>query len=543
MLKIPLLALITVIIVVCCMPFSLEAQAQIFGGNNETTNLSELYSKAIESVVQVIVPNAVNTGFVYDKDGHIVTSDDAIADGGNITIIFLDGSTYGAMLMGTDSFSSLAVLSAPDVPKDKLIPLSIGNSTELRVGEPVAAIGNPFGLSGVLTEGVIGKLGALMPSEEETEGVEEGVEEETSNATFSIADVIVTDVPINEGSSGGPLLNTRGEVIGINIAVFSSTGDFAGISFAVPSNTIRKVIPSLITTGSYQHPWLGVSGTDITAEIAKVVGLKEPMGFIVTDITSGSPADIAGIQGGNKSVSIGGRELLLGGDIILGMDNKAIRKIDDILSYLEREKQVGDNTQLTIRRNGEIQKVNMTLAARPSLPSIMSTVGPSSVPTAKEGLLSYENSTYGIRIQYPANWTKDEQDSNPADSVTNIVTLYSPLDSRVDEYSENVGVSVENLTNANITLEQYTDSLTDNYNETLTDFKVIESNTNTTLGDNPAYKLVYTDKEDDINYKTMEIGALVGDKVYFIEYFAEENYYSKYFPTIQKIIESVEVVK
>jgi eukaryotic-like serine/threonine-protein kinase len=173
----------------------------------------------------------------------------------------------------------------------------------------------------------------------------------------------------------------------------------------------------------------------------------------------------------------------------------------------------------------------------------MSTVGPSSLPTAKESLLSYENSTYGIRIQYPANWTKEEQDSNPADSVTNIVTLYSPLDSRVDEYSENLGVSVENLTNANITLEQYTDSLTDNYNETLTDFKVIESNTNTILGGNPAYKLVYTDKEDDINYKTMEIGALVGDKVYFIEYFAEENYYSKYFPTIQKIIESVEVVK
>src|SRR5215208_3934464 len=350
MLKIPLLASITVIIVVCCMPFSLEARAQIFGGNNETSNLSELYSKAIESVVQVIVPNAVNTGFVYDKEGHIVTSDDAVTDGGNITIKFLDGSTYSATLMGTDYFSSLAVLSAPDVPKDKLIPLSIGNSTELRVGEPVAAIGNPFGLSGVLTEGVIGKLGALMPSEEETEGaeegVEEGVEEETSNTTFSIADVIVTDVPINEGSSGGPLLNLSGEVIGINIAVFSSTGEFAGISFAVPSNTIRKVIPSLITTGSYQHPWLGVSGTDITAEIAKVVGLKEPMGFIVTEISSGSPADIAGIQGGNKSGSIGGKELLLG-DIILGMDNKAIRKIDDILSYLEGEKQVGDNTQLT----------------------------------------------------------------------------------------------------------------------------------------------------------------------------------------------------
>jgi S1-C subfamily serine protease len=539
MLKISLLALITVIIVVCCMAFSLEAQAQIFGGNNETTNLSELYSKAIGSVVQVIVPDAVNTGFVYDKEGHIVTSDDAIADGGNITITFLDGSTYSATLMGNDSFSNLAVLSAPDVPTDKLIPLSIRNSTELRVGEQVAAIGNPFGLSGVLTEGVIGKLGALIPSEEETEGAEE----ETSNATFSISDVIVTDVPINEGSSGGPLLNIRGEVIGINIAVFSSTGEFAGISFSVPSNTIRKVIPSLITTGSYQHPWLGVSGYDITAEIAKVVGLKEPMGFIVTDIASGSPADIAGIQGGNKSVSIEGRELLLGGDIILGIDNKATSKIDDILSYLEREKQVGDNTQLTIHRNGEIQKVNMTLAARPSSPSIMSTVGPSSLSTAKEGLLSYENSTYGIRIQYPANWTKDEQDSNPADSVTNIITFYSPLDSRVDEYSENLGVSVENLTDPNITLEQYTESLIANYNESLTDFKVIESNTNTTLGGNSAYKLVYTDKEDDINYKTMEIGALVGDKVYFIEYIAEENYYSKYFPTIQKIIESVELVK
>ena len=184
--------------------------------------------------------------------------------------------------------------------------------------------------------------------------------------SFSIPDIIQTDAPINPGNSGGPLLDLRGEVIGMNTAIFSSTGESAGVGFAIPSNTLQKVIPSLISSGVYQHPWLGISGTDVTPEIAESLGFNQSRGFLVTDITSGSPADKAGIRGGYKIDNINGREIALGGDIIVAIDNNTVRKIDDILSYLEREKNVGDKVQLTVLRNGSIQEtLPTTLAARP----------------------------------------------------------------------------------------------------------------------------------------------------------------------------------
>jgi serine protease Do len=397
------------------------------GSNNTIQDLTlpELFGKVESSVVQVTttsgtdVPDAfrsgIGSGFVYNNDGLIITNYHVIApsipsaevlaqeETGNvvdINVAFEDGTIYPATLVGADRFSDIAVIDIPDDAKNKLVPLPIGNSSELRVGQQVVAIGNPFGLSGSMTEGIVSGLGRLIPSSEDEQQlpplpdgipipppgepsipglppqdqlppslpptVPDDLTQTQRRGSFSIPDIIQTDAPINPGNSGGPLLDLRGEVIGMNTAIFSSTGESAGVGFAIPSNTLQKVIPSLISSGVYQHPWLGISGTDVTPEIAEALGFNESRGFLVTDITSESPADKAGIRGGYKIDNINGREIALGGDIIVAIDNNTVRKIDDILSYLEREKNVGDNVQLTVLRNGSIQEtLPTTLAARP----------------------------------------------------------------------------------------------------------------------------------------------------------------------------------
>ena len=397
------------------------------GSNNTIQDLTlpELFEKVETSVVQVTttsgtdVPDAfrsgIGSGFVYNNDGLIITNYHVIApsipsaevlaqeEPGNvvdINVAFEDGTIYPATLVGADRFSDIAVIDIPDDAKNKLVPLPIGNSSELRVGQQVVAIGNPFGLSGSMTEGIVSGLGRLIPSSEDEQQlpplpdgipipppgepsipglppqdqlppslpptVPDDLTQTQRRGSFSIPDIIQTDAPINPGNSGGPLLDLRGEVIGMNTAIFSSTGESAGVGFAIPSNTLQKVIPSLISSGVYQHPWLGISGTDVTPEIAEALGFNESRGFLVTDITSESPADKAGIRGGYKIDNINGREIALGGDIIVAIDNNTVRKIDDILSYLEREKNVGDKVQLTVLRNGSIQEtLPTTLAARP----------------------------------------------------------------------------------------------------------------------------------------------------------------------------------
>lgn len=321
--------------------------------------LPDLFAKVEKSVVQItdsdetnILDSRLGSGFVYDDNGHIITNNHVVSGGGRLDVTFLDGTVYRATLLGSDPFTDIAVLYIDDVPQEKLVPLPLADSTQLRVGEQVAAIGNPFGLSGSMTAGIVSGLGRLLPSQEP--------------GSFSIPDVIQIDAPINPGNSGGPLLNMRGEVIGINSAIFSTTGQFAGIGFAVPSNTLTKVVPSLITSGSFQHPWLGVAGRDMTPGIAEELGLEEPRGFVVMDVVDGSPAAQAGIRGGDREVTIDGVPVQLGGDIIVGMDNMTVRKIDDILVYLQREKTVGDSLNLTILRDGQEQQVSIVLGARPN---------------------------------------------------------------------------------------------------------------------------------------------------------------------------------
>jgi S1-C subfamily serine protease len=336
-------------------------QVGIVKASDTELPLPDLFQKVEKSVVQIadsseidVFESRLGSGFVYDDNGHIITNHHVVSGGGGnrLDVTFPDGIVYRASLIGSDLSADIAVLYVEEVSKEKLLPLSLANSSKVRVGERVAAIGNPFGLSGSLSTGIVSGVGRQIPAAEE-----EG---------FTIPNIIQTDAPINPGNSGGPLLNMRGEVIGINSAIYSTTGQFAGVGFAIPSDTIAQVVPSLITTGSYQHPWLGVAGRDMTPGIADRLGLDEPRGFLVMDVVAGSPAEKAGIQRGNEDTVIDGIPMKLGGDVIIAVDNNTVRKIDDILAYVETKKSVGDDLKLTILREGQTMEVIANLAARPS---------------------------------------------------------------------------------------------------------------------------------------------------------------------------------
>ncbi len=341
--------------------------------NNDSLTLTELFEETQQSVVQVsgrtsednpFFGASLGSGFIYDDSGHIITNYHVIAGSNpdDISITFIDGTVYRARVIGTDQYSDLAVLRVEeDVPADKkIIPLPLGNSSALRVGQGVVAIGNPFGLSGSMTEGIVSGLNRLIP-------VYQDPFSNVAAPAFSIPDVIQTDAAINPGNSGGPLLNMQGEVVGINSAIFSTTGGFAGVGFSVPSNTIAKIAPVLIERGAFQHPWLGVSGIDMTPEIAEAIGLGEPRGFLVIETAPGGPADTAGVQGGNTLVQLAGREIALGGDVILAIDDRDVRKIDDVLGYLQQATEVGETVTLTVWRDGQIIQIDVALGARPSL--------------------------------------------------------------------------------------------------------------------------------------------------------------------------------
>ncbi|HKZ61910.1 MAG TPA: trypsin-like peptidase domain-containing protein [Nitrososphaera sp.] len=333
-------------------------QVSTVQASNSELALPDLFVRVEKSVVQITdsdetdpLDSRLGSGFVYDNNGHIITNNHVVSGGGRLDVTFLDGTVYRASLIGSDPFTDLAVLYVEEVPQEKLVPLPLADSSAIRVGEQVAAIGNPFGLSGSMSAGIISGVGRLIPAQEAGD--------------FSIPDVIQTDAPINPGNSGGPMLNMMGEVIGINSAIYSNTGQFAGVGFAIPSNTLAKVVPSLITTGSFQHPWLGVAGRDMTPGIADRLGLEEPRGFLVMDVVAGSPAEAAGIRAGDEDATVDGVPVKLGGDVIVGVDNKTVRKIEDILVYLQREKAVGDELSLTMLREGQEMNVTAVLGARP----------------------------------------------------------------------------------------------------------------------------------------------------------------------------------
>ena len=325
--------------------------------------LVELFEKSEEGVVKIKVERigtqgtiqgdvgSVGSGFVYDNLGHIITNTHVVDGANKATVTFLDGSQYDAEIIGKDKFTDIAVIKVTEKPR-LLHPLQMGDSSLLQVGEQVAAIGNPFGLSGSMTSGIVSQIGRLLP---------------TQNTGFSIPDVIQTDAAINPGNSGGPLLNLKGEVVGINTAIQSISGEFSGIGFAVPSNTVLKVVPTLIEEGKFSHPWIGITGKDIDPDLARVLDLKQAKGFLVITVVDGSPADNAGLKGMSQTQIINGKEYPADGDIIISVDGKEVRKISDILIHLQREKSVGDEMILGILRDGNFMHLTLKLVERPDL--------------------------------------------------------------------------------------------------------------------------------------------------------------------------------
>ena len=322
-------------------------------------SLAELFEKSDDGVVKVSVRKSselptgrsLGSGFVYDVSGHIITNNHVVEYSQKTTVTFLDGTSYNAEIIGTDPYTDLAVIKV-DVNPSLLHPLPLGDSSTLRVGEQVAAIGNPFGLSGSMTSGIVSQLGRLLST--------------PGTASFSIPDVIQTDAAVNPGNSGGPLLNMKGQVIGINTAIQSGTGEFAGIGFAVPSNTVSKIVPILIKEGKYKHPWLGISGVDIDPDLANVLGLQDTRGLLIVSVVKDSPAEKAGLHGSTETKEIDGIKYQIGGDVILSVDNKDVRKIDDILIHLQREKKVGDAIDLEILREGRVTNFKLILEERPN---------------------------------------------------------------------------------------------------------------------------------------------------------------------------------
>jgi len=331
----------------------------VLSSSKSNLTLIELFEKSEESVVKIKVERigsatdtgSLGSGFVYDNLGHIITNAHVVVGADKATVTFLDGSQYNAEIIGKDKFTDIAVIKVSEKPR-LLHPLEIGDSSLLQVGEQVAAIGNPFGLSGSMTSGIVSQIGRLIAAQD---------------SGFSIPDVIQTDAAINPGNSGGPLLNMRGQVIGINTAIQSITGEFSGIGFAVPSNTVSKIVPTLIEEGKYPHPWIGIVGQDIDPVLAKVLDLKQAKGFLVMTVVDGSPADKAGLKGMSQTKVIDGKEYPVDGDIIISVDGKEVRKISDILIHLQREKSVGDEMVLGILRDGDFMDLILKLVERPDL--------------------------------------------------------------------------------------------------------------------------------------------------------------------------------
>ena len=320
-------------------------------------SLIQIFERTEEGVVQVNVhrtsdvigANGIGSGFVFDKNGHIITNEHVVQNSDIITVTFLDGRSYNAEVVGVDAATDIAVIKVNADPS-LLKPIHIGDSSNLKVGMPVAAIGNPFGLSGTMTSGIVSALGRLLPQD----------------TGFSIPDVIQTDAAINPGNSGGPLLNSRAEVVGINTAIQSGTGEFTGVGFSIPSNTIAKIVPKLISDGVFIHPWVGISGRDIDPALAAALNLVDARGFLVVNVVEGSPADKAGLKGSDETKEVDGVEYPFGGDVIIAVDGKVVRKIDDILIHLQRYKSVGDEMVLEVLRDGRVTNFVVELDERPN---------------------------------------------------------------------------------------------------------------------------------------------------------------------------------
>lgn len=290
------------------------------------------------------------SGFVWDTEGHIVTNQHVIAGAERVVVAFADGTEADAEVLGEDPDSDIAVLKV-DMDESELHPVTLGDSNAVKVGQLTVAIGNPFSQEFTTTTGIVSAVGRTIRS---------------SATPFSVPKVIQTDAPINPGNSGGPLLDRRGRVIGINAQIISRTGGNAGIGFAIPVNTAKRVVPSLIDDGSFKYSWLGIRGMSLRPEIAELMGIDaERRGALIIDISGGGPADDAGMRGSDKTHSGEDGDLPYGGDVIIAVDGSPIVDMDDLIVHLLDRTNPGDEVAMTVIRDGEEMDIDVTLRARP----------------------------------------------------------------------------------------------------------------------------------------------------------------------------------
>ena len=362
-----------------------QSQPVVNTSTNMDTLLADLYDRVNPSVVSIQVrqptsstslaipqmpglpfgspqnPNggymyAQGSGFIYDAKGYIVTNYHVVDGADRVTVVFSDGTSQAADVVGTDPDSDLAVIKVPGLPAGTQA-LQLADSNAVRVGYSVVAIGNPFGEQGTMTTGIISALGRTISSQSTT----------SSGGTYSIPDVIQTDAAINPGNSGGPLLDLQGDVIGVNSMIESNVSQFSGVGFAIPSNIVARVVPVLIEKGTYQHPYLGIAGTDLTPELRTAMKLDTTQtGVLVMTVAENGPAAKAGIKGSNTETTIDGVPVKVGGDIIVGIDKVTVRQFDDLLSYLGGQTTVGQQVTLHILRDGSPLDIQVTLGQRPS---------------------------------------------------------------------------------------------------------------------------------------------------------------------------------
>jgi S1-C subfamily serine protease len=338
----------------------------VFSGDN--VSVSELYAQVADSVVVIrdmmlsgydifrraYYSQAQGSGFVYNFTGQVavVTNYHVVDSAINITVTFSNGNAYPATVLGSDPYAELAVLSV-DAPEEEFVPLEIVSSSSLQVGDPVMVVGTPYGLSGSMSTGFVSALGRTLSAE--------------TTGGYVIPNVIQTTAPLNPGNSGGPVLNYQGQVVGIATAIVE---DSQGVGFAIPSNTILREIEDLINTGSYgDHPSLGASGTDMSYGIAEVMDVDVTYGWLIAEVSSGGPADKAGLQGGTEQVRVGEERVVVGGDIIVAINGTRITGIDDLSAYLEEYTLPGQTIDLTIARDNETITASLELGSRPTTTS------------------------------------------------------------------------------------------------------------------------------------------------------------------------------
>jgi len=363
----------------------------------------------------------LGSGFVWDTEGHIVTNNHVVDGADKIQVTFSDGTVLPAKLVGADSYSDLAVIQV-DSNSVQLQPIEAVDSNSVKVGQLAIAIGNPFGLSGTMTVGVVSALGRTIPA---------GDVSNAQGPVYSIPDIIQTDAPINPGNSGGVLLNDQGQLIGVTAAIESTVGANAGIGFAIPSAIVQRVVPALIKTGSYQHPFLGISGTTLTLDMAKAMNLPENThGALVVEVIPNGPADKAGVKGSDRQVTIDGQNVRVGGDVIIKIDDTVVHTMDDVIAYLSDHTEVGQTVKLTVLRDGKEKVLNVKLEARPNTQNAQSNalpnqgvwMGISAVPLNAEidKALNLPENTRGLLIQ-------QVESGSPADQA-GLRGGYKPLD-------------------------------------------------------------------------------------------------------------------